>query len=370
MTESYLRKHRRKGRGKYTWSLIPPDDVLEAGLVKRKIFYDGRTARMAERLLKRIVADFRSGKLAADIMPEDPTFMVLVGHYLNTSHFNSLNPASRDTYRNGFEAIARTPYGNKTVGQMKLSEINSQVCSKLYDTWVQKSVPWANEKKRLWGVLYTHAMSFDLVERNPMASVKPVKHQPQTKTWAREQVERFLGVAFSEFKYRPMGFLVLLCYEYAQRPIDIAHLKWDNCCFDTDTIIIKQRKRGATVELPMSEEIKEMLLKQKEDFDFQEYVLPFLRADNAWRPMTMAVWNNLFHEIRKKAELPDDLQIRGLRTTGITEMVEAGVDSVQIKQVSGHKNIQGLNPYIRNTRKGAEVALNARKSNQQPKVEN
>lgn len=364
MANTYLSKHKRKGYGKFTWTLTPPEDILEAGLVTKKIFHDGRTARMAERLLKRIIEDFRSGKLAADIMPEDPTLMVVAGHYLNTSHFNSLSSNTQTIYRLGFDAIGSTPYNNKPVGQMKLSQINSKVCSSVYDYWVNNySVPWANEKKRLWGILYSHAMSLDLVERNPMASVRPVKHEANTNLWTREQVEQFLDMAFSDFKFRPIGLLVLLCYEYGQRPVDIANLKWDNCDFKTDTITIKQRKRGATVELPMSPQVKEMLLQQKEDFDFQECVIPYLRQDNAWRPMTVSVWTNLANQVKELAGLPNDLQIRGLRTTAITEMVEAGVDSIQIKQVSGHKNINSLNPYIRNTRKGAESALAKRNEN-------
>lgn len=357
---AYLKRH--KSAGRYVWTLTPPDDIIEAGLVSRRTFKDGRTANAARKYLERIVRDFRAGKLPADIMPDNPTLRVLAAHYLDTSHFNSLSSNTRDIYRNGFNLIFDTRLGNRCVGDMKLSEFNSQLCSKIYDYWVKNySVPWANEKKRLWGILYSHAMSLDLVERNPMASVRPVKHEANTSLWTREQVEKFLETAFSDFKYRPIGLLVLLCYEYGQRPVDIANLRWDNCDFDTDTITIKQRKRGATVELPMSPQIKEMLLQQKEDFDFQEYVLPYLRVDQAWRPMTIPVWTNLANQVKELAGLPSELQIRGLRTTAITEMVEAGVDSIQIKQVSGHKNINSLNPYIKNTRAGAKMALDARR---------
>lgn len=358
---TYLTKRKRKGRGKYSWTLTPPEDILEAGIFKTKTFHDGRTARMAERLLKKVIADFRAGKLAPDVMPEDPTFNVLVAHYLDTAHFNSLSPNSRAVYRRGFDAIGQTPVGNKPLGMMRLSEFSSQLCSKIYSQWIENnSVAWANEKKRLWGVLFSYAMSIDLLDRNPMANVKAVHHEPQTTMWTQEQVEKFLDVAFSDFQYRAIGLLVLLCYEWGQRPVDIANLVWSNLDFDTDTVIIRQKKRGATVQLPISPEIKEMLLQQKEDFDFQEYVLPYLRGDNAWRPMTSDVWSTLFRKVAEEAGLPEELQVRGLRTTAITEMVEAGVDSVQIKQVSGHKSINSLNPYIKNSRRGAAAALSSR----------
>ena len=46
-----------------------------------------------------------------------------------------------------------------------------------------------------------------------------------------------------------------------------------------------------------------------------------------------------------------------MRRTVITEMVEAGVDVTQIKQVSGHTDINSLTPYIRHTYTGASEAL-------------
>jgi len=42
-------------------------------------------------------------------------------------------------------------------------------------------------------------------------------------------------------------------------------------------------------------------------------------------------------------------------------MVEAGVDVTGIKQVSGHKTLQSLNPYVKNTKRGAARALSQRR---------
>jgi hypothetical protein len=42
-------------------------------------------------------------------------------------------------------------------------------------------------------------------------------------------------------------------------------------------------------------------------------------------------------------------------------MVEAGVDAVGIMNVSGHKNIASLNPYMKHTLKGAATALSQRR---------
>ena len=84
---------------------------------------------------------------------------------------------------------------------------------------------------------------------NPMVYVKKVKHRVKNRTWTKDEVEKFIDTAFSRWEWRNIGILVLLCYEYAQRPIDIARLKWENVDFDTDTITEWNEGQGVAFEL-------------------------------------------------------------------------------------------------------------------------
>lgn len=356
----YLTK--RKTKSGYHWTLTPPEDLLEAGVARKLTFRDGRAAHGASKVLEKKVEQFRKGELVGKELPKEPSIRQLMGHYLQTKRLASLSTNTQNVYTRTLEAICRTPYKSKTLGDLKVSSLTSKICGEIYEHWVSTTtIPVANERKRIFGVLMAYGLSLDLLERNPMASVRPLKHTPETTTWTRQQVQSFLDTAFTDFRWRSIGLLVLLCYEWGQRPVDIANLKWDNLDFETDTVRIKQRKRGATVELPIEPEIKEILLKQREDYDFQQYVLPVLGGDKAWKPMQSTQWTNLSKEVKQAAGLPQGLNVGTLRKTAIMEMVEGGADAVQIKQVSGHKSISSLNPYIKNTRKGAEKAQSYRK---------
>ena len=61
------------------------------------------------------------------------------------------------------------------------------------------------------------------------------------------------------------------------------------------------------------------------------------------------------------AGLSSELQLRDLRRTGTTEMVDAGVSIGQIMSVTGHANPQSVKPYLKNTYVSANNALTARK---------
>jgi site-specific recombinase XerD len=104
-----------------------------------------------------------------------------------------------------------------------------------------------------------------------------------------------------------------------------------------------------------------MLKQQKEDWDFQPYVVPHHRPqDNAYRPLTIAQMNTLLAEVKDTAGLPDDLRVGDLRKTAIVQMIESGVDHLAIQSVSGHKNVQSLNPYNKFSLKTARAALDRR----------
>jgi len=179
--------------------------------------------------------------------------------------------------------------------------------------------------------------------------------------WTHDQVLSFLDTAFTKFDWRNIGLIVLMCYEWGQRPVDIRNLTWDKLDLDEGVVTITQSKRGATVELPIPDNLITMLKQQKEDWDFQPYVVPHHRPqDNAYRPLTIAQMITLLAEVKDSAGLPEDLRVGDLRKTAIVQMIESGVDHLAIQSVSGHKNVQSLNPYNKFSLKTARAALDRR----------
>jgi integrase len=104
-----------------------------------------------------------------------------------------------------------------------------------------------------------------------------------------------------------------------------------------------------------------MLRQQKEDFKFQEYVAPRVKPRaGAYTPYDKLEISYLINDVLKEANLPTTLTAMDLRRTAVTEMMEGGVDLAGIMQVTGHKNITSIKPYMVNTFSGASKALAAR----------
>jgi integrase len=182
--------------------------------------------------------------------------------------------------------------------------------------------------------------------------------------WQPEHVTLFLDTAYNNFRWRSIGLIVHMSYEWGQRVGDMRTLKWESIKFDEKRMDLEQSKRGVDVHLPISDNLIKMLAQQKEDFDFQDYVAPRTEPKaGTYSHYTIDEIHILINEVKDEANLPKELQARDLRRTAITEMVEAGVDLVGIMQVSGHQSPQSVKPYLVNTYSGASNALERRFKN-------
>jgi hypothetical protein len=77
-------------------------------------------------------------------------------------------------------------------------------------------------------------------------------------------------------------------------------------------------------------------------------------------PYSQSNFYNACCRIMEIANLPEQLCIKDLRRTAITEMVEMGVPISSIMAVSGHATVESLNPYMKKTLRSATTAQTMR----------
>jgi integrase len=155
--------------------------------------------------------------------------------------------------------------------------------------------------------------------------------------------------------------MVQMAYEWVQRMGDMRTLKWDNIDLEAKRCDLEQSKRRASVTLPISDNLCEMLKEQHDDFGFQEYVAPVVKPqDGVYLPYTKQKLSKVGRKIIRTANLPDNLWLMDLRRTGTTQMNEAGVSMGQIMATTGHANPQSVKPYMNHTFAASTAALETR----------
>jgi integrase len=180
--------------------------------------------------------------------------------------------------------------------------------------------------------------------------------------WTREDVRAFMNTAYSTFKWRNVGLIVQMGYEYGQRMGDMRKLRWDQVDLEKGVLHLEQSKRRSRVTIPTSQGLLAMLKQQHAEFGWQQYIAPSNVPDRKGGLLPYSLFNlsRVAKQIVAEANIPSELVLQDLRRTAITEMVEAGVPITNIMSVSGHATPQSLTPYIKNTLRSATVAQDMR----------
>ena len=282
----------------------------------------------------------------------------IVEFYLHSADFARLSGISQKKYEKELHKAVKTTIESKAFGDYKSSTLKARHTNQAYQQWLKTGVHTANYRKATLSAAWRHCMRLDVMQNDPVALIKMETTQPRKVKWTRDQVKAFMSTAYSDFKWRSIGLIVHMSYEWAQRIGDMRTLTWDALDLDAQRIDITQSKRGAEVHLPMSDSLCAMLKQQKEDFGFQDYVAPKpTPRGGVYVAYTVDDIDTIINEVKRKAGLPKKLTAMDLRRTAITEMIEGGADLAHIMQVSGHRSPDSVKPYMVNTFTGASTAL-------------
>ena len=296
-----------------------------------------------------------------NIPKQSATLTQIVDFYLHSDAFRRLSSSSQKDYESHLQATILTEVEGKSLGAYRCKNLKVRHVTQAYDQWLNVGVRTANYRRSVLSAAWRHAMRYDVLIHNPISLVKTEVPDPRRVHWSREQVSIFLDMAYSDFRWRSIGLIVHMAYDWGQRVGDIRLLTWDSLDLNKCRIDLTQSKRNAEVHLPISQGLCSMLRQQQEEFGFQEYVVPRVKPrEGAYTPYDKEEVSLYINKILDEANLPKELTAMDLRRTAVTEMMEGGVDLVGIMQVTGHQNTASVKPYMVNTFSGASKALAAR----------
>ena len=301
-----------------------------------------------------------------NIPTEKDTLSTMVEYYMKAPIFCNLSAPTQVSYdRQLNKSCITVVQGNVELGNIKLKNISIKHISDAYEQWLKVGRRTANLRAAILNVVFKYAMQKEITHKNPINHLTRKADGVRSVKWSRNDVKKFLSVAYADFRWRSIGLITHMSYDWAQRVGDMRNLKWKSINFDEKRLDIVQSKRGAEVHLPISDNLIKMLRQQEKDFGFQEYVAPRVRPiAQSYTPYNIKEVSYLINEVKAEANLPKELTAMDLRRTAITEMVEGGVDLAGVMQVSGHRSPQSVKPYLVNTYSGAVKALEGRNLNE------
>ena len=258
-----------------------------------------------------------------NIPKQSATLTQIVDFYLHSDVFRRLSSSSQKDYESHLQATVLTQVEGKTLGGYRCKNLKVRHIQQAYDNWLQVGVRTANYRRSVLSAAWRHAMRYDVMIHNPISLVQSVNEKPRKVHWSREQVSLFLDTAYSDFRWRSIGLIVHMAYDWGQRVGDVRLLTWDSLDLNKCRIDLTQSKRNAEVHLPISQGLCSMLRQQQEEFGFQEYVVPRVKPRaGAYTPYDKEEISLHINKILEEANLPKELTAMDLRRTAVTEMME------------------------------------------------
>lgn len=360
----YTSKTKTKS-GKTKWIFEPPKDCIDAGVVKRVVFEDGRKARWEiPRLVQRVEA-YKNGTIVAGDVSSNLNLGQAVGHYLHSDLFLSFSGCSQKIVESHLKKGLGVKINNTLVRDIKIKNIDFSFSDKIYKALREEfTTQTANSIFSSFTRVIDYAISKGVFIVNPLRYYTLEKPKPAEPVfWTKEEVKTVLDYAFSDFRYRSLGLIILMTYEWAQDTTTILNLKWSNLDFENKTVTVSPKARN-TVVLPLEEPLLSLLKEQKELCDFQEYVCPnFVTSYQGYKPLPLHRATHLLKEIFQSIGITKKLTLGALSKTSIKEMADAGLSVYDIAQVTGDKSIDRLLKIVKPSVEVTSKILAARKEN-------
>lgn len=174
---------------------------------------------------------------------------------------------------------------------------------------------------------------------NPFSSMGLPKLKSRPTKWTIEQINAFY-VETVRRQIPSLGLLVLLCFDMGQRPGDMRKLRFSN--IDNGWVNFIQEKTKTRMSIRLSDRLVTILSRlnpESEDYHIVVYEV-------TGKPYDARTYAKLVQDIRTDLGLPDDLQMRDLRRTGLSELGDNGATEDEIRSISGHVDRQVISTYI------------------------
>jgi integrase len=357
--KTYSRYMQDSPNGNYRY--VPPADAVEAGIVKRCTLtdnYDEALKFCEEQNL--LLDEWRNERSRLKQLSEKSNVGDVVAAYKQSNEYIKLQPKTKQDYAYYLSYWLGSKTAGTTLAKTRLCDLSTPAAQRIYDMHSSKSVSLSNHSLAVYRLLMSYAIRNGYTKYNVFTDVVKQTDKPRRVTWEKEHVKAFMDTAFTKYEWRNIGLLAYMAYSWAQRLGDMRMLTWSCYNVDTGVLTLTQSKRRAKVTLPTPASLQAMLKQQHKELGWQPYIVPNVKRSSKPVPYTLTALSKIANDIMEAAKLPPELQLRDLRRTAITELLEVGVPVTNVMSVSGHATAHSLTPYLRHSLKSATVAFDMR----------
>jgi site-specific recombinase XerD len=285
-----------------------------------------------------------------DVGPASGSVTWLISRYQASEEYEGLADSTKA--RDYDPALKRV---RAELGEHQIASIRPRHCKAWYRELRRSGkIASSNNVYKVFKLLLGFAVAEELIDVNPAATVKMRAAAARETVWEWEQVCAFI-IAADDMGRRSAALAVLAMYELCQRPGDVLRLPRSH--YNCTHMHIRQSKTGKPLWLPLGD-LHELRRRIEEAIKSHDSTLIIVNEFTG-RPYTRENFGVLARKIMHAAGLPNSLQIRDLRRSGMTEAGDAGATDEQLRALSGHETREVVKVYAQRT--GSQAGETIRK---------
>ena len=309
-----------------------------------------------DRIRKRIRADYKTVALYVEKLEKDITDISLK---LNNNHilphmtlstflgkFKSEKSKLSDRVGKGLakESIRRYETTiNSIIKYIKKDILFSSLTEHFIEKWIVYrknsgiSVNTINTDLRHLKAMFKWGMKSNLINENPINEIAPFKGIPKTiRVLTEDDLNSIWEVCKPDSRWYPYIVVYLLTGARISEILK-PKLKWEDVDFDRNTISLLKRKRGKRTIMPLTNALKSVLLKVKEQGtqkrfhtnEDEDYVFPFSPS-------------YISRKLKKDVFIPaklEDVTVHDLRRSFASHLASLGFEIYDVSQIMAHSKI-------------------------------
>jgi integrase len=260
-----------------------------------------------------------------------------------------------DQEKNGKDLIAKSYALNRHIrpffSKFLVKEVDYQLIQSYIRYRKKSGVKPAtiNRELALMSHIYNQTRLLGYVFEKPVFKLLKLENA-RTRYLSHDEMVRLLAVAKQDSS--PLIYIFIrLGLLTSMRRSEILNIELGDIDWKSRTIHLRKAKAGARHQ-PIPEDLLKEIRTYIENNSLTTYLFP-----NNSRLGRIACVKSAFSRCRAKAGLGRDVTIHTLRHTAITHLVQAGVDFVTIKKISGHKTTKMLERYAHHADRLVDQAL-------------
>ena len=288
-----------------------------------------------------------------DTTPRPKSLLELLALYKASDWYAKLAPDTAKYYDYTLQMLRTSAYAPKPI-----EYITPKVALAIYKSLnTQHGAALANRSLSVFGRVFSYAVKEEWIEASPFRFVEKDTLPARTTLWTKKQIMDTCAVAASN-DYLHVSKGIMLMYETGQRPKDVLAMTFDDLQSDKNGnfITVTQSKTGTVVCPAISPYLFTLLTLNQASEGFL-----------VGKDIRLVDFRRHFRKVAELAGLPNELQLRDIRRTAITEASRGGATQDQMKGMSGHKSRVMLDRYSVVDRQHALDAFKAREDVQNSK---